>query len=246
MDELIRELLSTEEPPVQFPPAGDFHSKNTVTFLGYEICKKTYFTDKIAYKGMRFIGKTAGLALVYGSSWKMFLGIIENPTEAKAKNLYNTFFNTLKVLAAYINRNIRDAKKNGFVVTLLNRRLYVDTLNSDNPKLRFKGERQVKNLPIQGAGSEIVKYILVRLYKFIAETKANRWYGLQPHAERYTRIIAINTQPSEELIERLESLPNGNCLVVALNEQGEPHRTFDRPLQLDMGTITEFNLEVIL
>lgn len=246
-DALINELIKQTEPDQAFPPPGDFHSANTVSFFGMDNCRDSYFNDPKGYKDkFRGVGKMAGLALVYGSSWKLFLGLVPNCTESHAHHLYDSFFKNLPVLTRYDKNNIKAANKNKYIKTFLNRLIYVDTLDSENWGLRAKGERQVKNLPIQGAGSEIIKYMLLKVFNFIDKYDLSRWKGTYLFSDYYTRILTVDRSDLKDDFESyLDAQPKGNCKVLIWHE-GEIVSEYDRSVQLTQEAVDLYKMEIVL
>lgn len=248
LDSLIDQLIDAPPPPDVFPPPGDFHSVNTAAFFGFEESKAAYQRNKLEYKEeFRGIGKIAGLALVYGSSYKLFLDIIPNCTEAQAMKIYNAFFSGLPVFTRYDKYMLKFARKNGYIKTLLQRVLYIDNLHSDNWGLKAKGEREVKNYPIQGMGSEIIKYLLLKLFNFIDEHKLSRWVGTYIWSNYYTRILTVKeSDVTDELISDLESQPKGNCKILVVSDDGSILQEWDKPVQMNLRVYNRHKFEVIL
>ena len=56
---------------------------------------------------------------------------------------------------------ISEAKKNGYVTTLMNRRRYLPEINSSNFNLRGFAERTAMNTPIQGSAADIIKQAMI-------------------------------------------------------------------------------------
>lgn len=242
LDPLISAMLNQKAPPPMFPPAGDFHTMNTTAFFGHDRCKEVYFNDPKKFKEeFRSVGKTAGLALVYGSMYKLFLGIIPNCTEQLAKDTYAAFFKNLPTFSRYDKEILVSARKTGLVRTFIGRVLYIDTLHDENWGLKSKGEREVKNYPIQGSGSEIIKLLLIKLFRFIEDNKCSRWVASVPFEEKYTRILTINeSEVTEDLIETLDSQPNGNALLVVLDSEGAVVSKMDRPVVMTQQILNQF------
>lgn len=247
---LVKAMLAAEKPAAQFPPPGDFHSANTAAFFGYEESKECWANDPKRYKEeFRGVGKVSGLALVYGSSWKLFLGVVPNCTEAMAHSLYDGFFKSLPVFSAYDKQIVHDAKKNKSVMTFIKRILYIDGFDHEKWGVRAKAERQAKNLPIQGAGAEIIKFFLLRLFNYIKENNCSRWYGTYLFSDYYTRVLSIKeSEITDELVTDLEACENGNCRIVVVSDDDENKvvQEFDRSVQMKISTLKKHGMKVIL
>ena len=252
-DELNRviDLLIAEDEPKKpgYLAVGDFHSKNAQAFFGDEYCRKIYEESPKKYKDeVRAVGKVAGLALVYGSSWKMFLDIIPNCTEAQAKSIYNNFFNSLPRLKAWDRANISQGLKTGATKTILGRLIHAKDYDSDNWGFKAKAERFLKNGGIQGSGAEIIHYILLKLYNIIDEHKLSRFVGTYAFSNYYTRILSL-VDPTEEQIKSLEAdldnQPDGNCKIIT-QSNGAVTQEYDRNVQMLKSLVTKHNLSIIL
>ena len=60
---------------------------------------------------------------------------------------------------------IEDAKENGYVLTLLNRRRFIPEIKSSNKIVKALGERLAMNAPIQGSAADIIKLAMVKVYE---------------------------------------------------------------------------------
>jgi DNA polymerase I-like protein with 3'-5' exonuclease and polymerase domains len=247
---LVAAMLQALPAEESYPPAGDFHSANTAVFFGFEKCEESWRNDPKTYKEkFRGIGKVAGLALVYGSSWKMFLDMIDNCTEAQAREIYNNFFKNLPVFSAYDKHIVKQARIDGAVRTFIKRVIYIDAIKSDMWNIRAKGERQAKNLPIQGAGAEIIKFFLLRLYNYIKENDCSRWHSTYLHSDYFTRVVSIKeSEVTDLLVSELESCKKGNVKVIVVSDTDGTKviQEFDRSLQIRTSLIAKHNLTVVL
>ena len=250
LEALVARLKAEGEPgDPGYLKVGDFHSKNAQAFFGDDKCKAVYSESPKKYKDdIRGVGKVAGLALVYGSSWKLFLDIIPNCTEAQAKAIYGNFFKGLPKYAAWDKKNVKEARDTGYVKSILGRRIHIDTIDSDNWRLVAKGERQAKNLPIQTSGSEIIKYILLKVYTLIDEHNLSRFIGtLLFHEDIYTRIITIpEDKITPEFVEDLNATPKGNSKIVAVDKDGKPTKEFPKSIKMHTSMLEKHNLTIFL
>ena len=246
MEDLIDDLLSMGGDDRPFPPPGDFHSRNAVAFFGMKKSREMYFKDPRRYKEeIRALGKVAGLALVYGSGARAFQGWIKGCTEARGQELYDRFFKELPKLKQWGDNTLKRAKDNGFILTMLGRRIYIEGLKGTDWKAKFRSERHVKNYPIQGSGAEIIKYMLVDVYKYIEEHALNRWYGTYTYRDYYTRIFTVeDSLLNRNTLEILEGQPSGNCKIIVIDSNGNPVQEFDRPVQLTVDLVKSCKLKL--
>lgn len=250
LDTLIDTLIQTNEPPKQgYLTTGDFHAKNSQAFFGDDHCKKIYEQDPKRFKSeVRAVGKVAGLALVYGSSYKMFLDIIPNCTDAQAKAIYNNFFNALPKLAQWMKQQKHLGMTEGYVKSILGRRYHIDGFDSDEWWLKSKAERSSYNTGIQGSGSDIIKMILLKAFNLMDKHKLSRFIGTYAFDGYYTRVLSLpeSELTNQTLIQALENQPQGNCKIIITDETGKPKYEWDKNIQVTRQMLQDFKFEVIL
>lgn len=250
LSNLIDKMIQTNEPPKQgYLTTGDFHAKNSQAFFGDDYCKKIYDQDPKKFKSdVRAVGKIAGLALVYGSSFKLLMENIPNCTEAQAKSIYNNFFNALPKLAQWMKQQKHLGMTEGYVKTILGRRMLIDGYNSDEWWLKSKAERSSYNSGIQGSGADITKMILLKAYNFMDEHKLSRFIGTYAFDGYYTRVLALpeSELTNQTLIQTLENQPQGNCKIIITDETGKPKYEWDKNIQVTRQMLQDFKFEVIL
>jgi DNA polymerase-1 len=81
----------------------------------------------------------------------------------------------------WIERTKEEARENGFVTTLLNRRRYLPELTGSDAMARRAAERVAINTPVQGTAADIIKIAMIQLDKALEGT-ASRML-LQVHDE---------------------------------------------------------------
>ena len=75
------------------------------------------------------------------------------------------------------------AKKNGFVQTLMGRKLWLPEINSPNGPRRQAAERAAINAPMQGTAADLIKMAMIRLNAELEKDKFNAKMILQVHDE---------------------------------------------------------------
>ena len=81
------------------------------------------------------------------------------------------------------NEIVEQAKKDGFVTTLMGRRRYLPELQSKNYNLRSFGERCAMNSPIQGTAADIIKLAMIRVADALRKGGYKARLILQVHDE---------------------------------------------------------------
>jgi DNA polymerase-1 len=78
---------------------------------------------------------------------------------------------------------VEQAKKDGFVTTLLGRRRYIKELSSKKKSEVAFGERVAMNSPIQGSAADIIKLAMVNVDKKLREGGYDAKLIMQVHDE---------------------------------------------------------------
>ena len=78
---------------------------------------------------------------------------------------------------------VEQAKKDGYVKTLYERRRYLPELTASNRNLRAFGERVAMNMPIQGTAADIIKIAMIRTRKALRDSGLDAKLILQVHDE---------------------------------------------------------------
>ena len=145
--------------------------------------------------------KAVNFGIVYGIS-AFSLSEDIGLTVAEARNYINTYMNTYKGVAAYMEKVIADAKDTGFVTTLYGRRRPMPELKASNFTLRSFGERVARNMPIQGAAADIMKIAMVNVDRALRESGLNARLLLQIHDELIVECNEADAEAVRELLIR--------------------------------------------
>ena len=81
----------------------------------------------------------------------------------EASDYMEKYLETFSGVRAYMDRVKEQAKKAGYVATLLGRRRWLPELKSSNYNLRSFGERVALNMPIQGTAADVMKLAMIRV-----------------------------------------------------------------------------------
>ena len=131
---------------------------------------------------MRRQAKAVNFGILYGIS---SYGLSEDfgISVKEAKDFINKYFDTYPGVKDYMNKEIEEAKKNGYVKTIMNRKRVISELASSNFNVKAMGERMALNTPIQGSASDILKKAMVDIYKLFIDNNIKSKMLLQVHDE---------------------------------------------------------------
>ncbi|CEQ28130.1 DNA polymerase I [Paraclostridium sordellii] len=168
----------------------DIHTKTASQVFGIDI--------KDVTSEQRSAAKAVNFGIVYGIS---DFGLSQNlkiPVK-EAKTYIDNYLNTYEDIKTYMDNTIEEAKKDGYVKTILNRRRYIPEINSGNVILKNLGKRLAMNAPIQGSAADIIKIAMVNVYKKLEEKNLKSKLILQVHDE-----LIIETYEDEiEIVSKI-------------------------------------------
>ncbi|MGE7999886.1 DNA polymerase I [Lysinibacillus sp. NPDC093190] len=162
---------------------------------------------------MRRAAKAVNFGIVYGIS---DYGLSQNLdiTRKEAATFIEKYFASFPGVKQYMDDIVQDAKFNGYVTTILNRRRYLPDISSSNFNLRSFAERTAMNTPIQGSAADIIKKAMIDMDARLKKENMQAKLLLQVHDE------LIFEAPKEEiaLLEKIvpEVMENAIELSVPL------------------------------
>ncbi|TDL35468.1 DNA polymerase I [Jeotgalibacillus sp. S-D1] len=106
--------------------------------------------------GMRRHAKAVNFGIVYGISDYGLSQSLDIPRK-EAAEFIKRYLESYPKVKEYMDDIIQEAKQNGYVSTLLQRRRYIPEITSRNFNLRGFAERTAMNTPIQGTAADIIK-----------------------------------------------------------------------------------------
>lgn len=162
---------------------------------------------------MRRTAKAVNFGIVYGIS---DYGLSQNLdiTRKEAGEFIERYFASFPGVKEYMDSIVQDAKLNGFVTTILNRRRYLPDITSSNFNLRSFAERTAMNTPIQGSAADIIKKAMIDMDARLKEEGLKTKMLLQVHDE----LIFEAPKDEIEILERIvpEVMENAIELLVPL------------------------------
>ena len=167
---------------------------------------------------MRRKAKTANFGIIYGIS---IFGLSERlgVSRAEAKELIDGYFMSFPGVKDYIDTTIENARRDGYVETLLHRRRYLPDINSRNANVRGYAERNAVNAPIQGTAADIIKIAMVKIADRLKREGLKTEMLLQVHDE-------LNFNVPLDEVDRVKAL---------VREEMEGAFSLSVPLRVDIG-----------
>lgn len=152
----------------------DIHTKTAMDVFGV--------TSDQVDSNMRRAAKAVNFGIVYGIS---DYGLSQNLNipRKEAAQFIEQYFEVYQGVRRYMDDIVVDARKHGYVTTLLERRRYLPEINAKNFNLRSFAERTAMNTPIQGTAADIIKLAMVHMDKALFERGLKSRMLLQVHDE---------------------------------------------------------------
>ncbi len=154
---------------------------------------------------MRSRAKAVNFGIVYGIgafSLAKDIGV----SRKEADTYIKSYLDTYKGIAAYMEKTIAEAKRDGYVSTLFGRRRLLPELSASNGMLRAFGERVARNAPIQGTAADIIKIAMIKVSERLKSEFPTARLILQVHDEL---IVECEEKDSNAVCTLLEQEMSG-------------------------------------
>ena len=153
---------------------------------------------------MRRLAKTVNFGVIYGMSGYG----LEQATEFsrdEAEKFIAAYFDRFSGVRAYMDRTKEQARKSGYVQTLLGRRRFIPDINSHNRMIREAAERMAINMPVQGTSADIIKVAMLHLGVEMAQRCLDSKLILQVHDELIFEVPLTELAVMQDIVPRLMS-----------------------------------------
>ena len=149
---------------------------------------------------MRSRAKAVNFGIVYGIS-DFSLAQDLHITKKEASEYMEIYFERYPKIKGYLESLIEEAKENGYVLTILNRRRFIPEIKSSNKIVKSLGERLSMNAPIQGSAADIIKLAMVNVYNKLKEEKLESTIILQVHDELILNVKQNELEKVQEIVK---------------------------------------------
>jgi len=164
----------------------DIHAATAAQLFGVE---RTAVTGD-----MRRLAKTVNFGVIYGMS-EYGLEQATDLSREEAGKFITAYFEKYPGVRKYLESTREQARRQGYVQTILGRRRYIPEINSANRQVREAAERMAINMPVQGTSADIIKVAMINLYIKMVQRGLQSKMLLQVHDELIFEV------PQEELAE---------------------------------------------
>ena len=179
-----------------FNHGQDVHKRTAAEVLGIPLDEVT--------SNQRRQAKAVNFGLLYGMS-EFGLTRQLGFTREESRNYIGKYFQRYPGVLEYMERTRQVAREQGFVETILGRRLYTPDIMASNKMVKQGAERAAINAPLQGSAADIIKLAMIAVDKILPKDQAKML--LQVHDELVFEVdAAIADELSAQLTEVMQSV----------------------------------------
>lgn len=149
----------------------------------------------------RTAAKIVNFSIIYG---KTAFGLSKELkiTRKDAEDYIAKYFDEYPKVRELETEIIKKAEETGYVKTYFNRRRDIEGIHSRNKNIKNQGERMAVNTVIQGTAAEVIKKVMIELYKFL-KGKEDIKMLLQVHDELIFEIKDEKVEEYKAVIENI-------------------------------------------
>lgn len=185
--------LSEEENMIQaFTDGEDIHASTAAKVFNVPLEEVT--------REQRSNAKTVNFGIIYGVS-AFGLSNQTDLSRGEAKELIDNYYKSYPKLRNYMSELVEFARENGYVKTVLDRRRYLNGINSSNGVVRGAAERNAVNAPIQGSAADIIKIAMINIFEKLENSDYKTKMLLQVHDELVFDVPNDELDAIKELIK---------------------------------------------
>ena len=133
-------------------------------------------------KEMRGRAKAVNFGIIYGQS-AFGLSRTTGMSRTEAKAFIDDYFRRYPGIRGFLDQCVEDAKRDGYVRTILGRRRPIPNIDSRNRTVRAQAERLAVNTVLQGSAADLIKTAMIQLHGRIREERLALRMLLQVHDE---------------------------------------------------------------
>ncbi len=153
-------------------------------------------------KDHRRRAKAINFGLIYGMS---AFGLAKqiDVSRTQAKQYIDAYFENYPGVATYMENIKESAKTQGYVETIMGRRLYLPQVNHKNKMLQQHALRTAINAPMQGSSADIIKKAMFDIYQWIGDDNQDIKMIMQVHDEL---VFEVNSLKADEFANKIQEL----------------------------------------
>jgi len=175
-----------------FIDGADIHARTAAEIFGV--------SSLLITAEMRRVAKSINFGIVYGMS-SFGLSNQLNISRKEAQRFIDRYFRLYSGVEKFMTSIVEQAREQGYVATLLNRRRNVPEIHAKNRTRREFAERMAINTPIQGSAADIIKLAMIGCKKAIVSSGLSAKMLLQIHDELVFELPESELDKSQSIIK---------------------------------------------
>lgn len=209
----LRVLAHLSEDPVlvaAFAAGDDIHARTAAEIFSVP-------ADEIT-ADMRRAAKVINFGIIYGMGPQRLARELSVPLD-QAERYIASYFERYAGVRRYIEATRSEARRQGYVTTLLGRRRALPDITSPHRGVAQAAERTAINTPIQGSAADLIKLAMVAIHRRLAQEHLRTAMLLQVH---------------DELVFEVPEREHARAAAIA-REEMEGAFPLKVPLRVDLG-----------
>lgn len=184
-DEVLKEIFRKGE---------DVHTETAAAIFGIDPADVDHATRDRA--------KAVNFGIIYGLSAFGLSDRLKIPRD-EAAEFIKRYLGRFEGVKKFMDDTVAQAKKDGYVTTLIGRRRAIPEINSSQVQTRNLGERLAINTVVQGTAADIIKQAMIDVHAALIEAKVETKLVMQIHDELLFEGPEAEAQQIRELAERV-------------------------------------------
>jgi DNA polymerase-1 len=177
-----------------FDQDEDIHASTASKLLG--------IPEKEVTSEMRRNAKTVNFGVIYGMS-DYGLEQATKLSREEAARFIALYFEKYPKVKEYLEATKEQARKLGYVQTVLGRRRFLPEVNSANRMVREAAERMAINAPVQGSSADIIKIAMINLHREMEKRNLKSKMLLQIHDELLFEVVEAEVAEMKSLVSEI-------------------------------------------
>lgn len=169
----------------------DIHAATAAQLFGVDIAE--------VKSDMRRLAKTVNFGVIYGMS-EFGLEQATELSRKEAGQFITAYFEKYPGVTSYLEKTREQARRQGYVETILGHRRYIPEVNSPNRMVREAAERMAINMPVQGTSSDIIKVAMINILSALRERGLKSRMILQVHDELIFEVPENEIEEMRQLV----------------------------------------------
>ena len=150
---------------------------------------------------LRSRAKIVNFGIMYGMGARSLSQQMKIPL-GEAQDFIRNYFRVYAGVREYLDRQLDEARRRGYVQTLLGRRRWLPALAGNGGAERSMAERVAINAPIQGSAADLMKLAMIRVHRALKRVAPSARLLLQVHDEL---LIEAPAEAADAVAERVRA-----------------------------------------